>query len=174
MPAFDDAPIELSKTRKKHAMKALQALGEALAALPAERLEKIELPEDLREAIDRVRRMPRQDEARRRQTQYIGRLMRHVDGEAIRAALAEARGDSAAATARLKRIERLRDALLEDETALSEIAALHPGIDLQRLRSLRRAALKEKETGKPPRNSRAIYRMLKNAALDGGGSAADA
>jgi ribosome-associated protein len=174
MPAFDNAPLELSKTRKKRAMEALQALGEALAALPAERLEKIALPEDLREAIGALRRLSRQDEARRRQMQYIGRLMRRVDGEPIRAALAGARGDSAAATARLRRIERLRDALLADETALSEIAALHPGIDLQRLRSLRRAALKEKESGKPPRNYRAIFRMLRDADLDGGGQAADA
>jgi ribosome-associated protein len=174
MPAFDDKPLELSRTRRKRAMEALQALGEALAVLPIERLKKIDLPENLREAIDAVRRMPRQDEARRRQMQYIGRVMRHVDSEPIRAALAEARGDSAAGTARLHRIERLRDALLENETALSEIAALHPGIDLQRLRSLRRAALKEKESGKPPRNYRAIFQMLKDAGGDDDGSGADA
>jgi ribosome-associated protein len=89
MPALDDKPPELSKTRKKRAMEALQALGERLATLPAERLKKIDLPEDLREAIDAVRRMSRQDEARRRQMQYIGRLMRHTDSEPIRAALAE-------------------------------------------------------------------------------------
>jgi ribosome-associated protein len=84
----DDEGQDLSKTRRKHAMKELQALGEALSALPLERLKKIGIPEDLREAIDAVRRMTRRDEARRRQMQYIGRLMRGVDSEAIRLALA--------------------------------------------------------------------------------------
>jgi ribosome-associated protein len=106
--------------------------------------------------------------------QYIGRLMRHVESEPIRAALSDARGDSVAGTARLHRTERLRDALLEDEAALSEIAALHPGIDLQRLRTLRRAALKEKESGKPPRSYRAIFQMLKDADLDVGEQTGDA
>jgi ribosome-associated protein len=113
MRDLDDEALKLSKTRRKRAVEALQALGEALAALPAERLRKIDLPEDLREAIDLYRRMSRQDEARRRQMQYIGRVMRHVDSEPIRAALAEARGNSAAGTARLRRIERLRDTLLD-------------------------------------------------------------
>ena len=85
---FDDEQSDLSKTRRKRAMEELQSLGEALAALPAERLKKIDLPEDLREAIAGVRRMSRRDEARRRQMQYIGRLMRGVDSEPIRQALA--------------------------------------------------------------------------------------
>jgi ribosome-associated protein len=160
----DDEQIDLSKTRRKRAMEELQALGEALAALPAHRLKKIELPEDLREAIHLIQRMSRQDEARRRQMQYIGRLMRNVDSEPIRTALANARGDSAAETARLHRLERLRDALLEDETAaLGEIVELYPGIDLAHLRALRRAAVKEKAQNKPPRNHRAIFQLLKDA-----------
>jgi ribosome-associated protein len=163
---LDDEPPE-SKTRRKRAMEELQALGEALAALPPDRLKKIELPEELRAAIGQVQRMSRQDDARRRQMQYIGRLMRSVDSEPIRAALAEASGHSAAGTARLHRLERLRDALLADEAALHQIAALYPGIDLQHLRSLRRAALKEKESGKPPRNYRALFHLLKDADRDG-------
>jgi ribosome-associated protein len=165
MERAEENAVEISKTRRKRAMEELQAMGEALAALPDERLKKIELPEVLREAIALYRRMSRQDEARRRQGQYIGRLMRQVEEEPIRAALAEARGDSAAETAGLHRIERLRAALLEDETTLSEILALYPGIDPGHLRSLRRAALKEKAANKPPRNFRAIFRILKDVAM---------
>jgi len=110
-----------------------------------------------------VQRMTRHDEARRRQMQYIGRLMRSVAAEPIRAALADAQGDSAAETARLHRLERLRDTLLEDEKAIHEIATLYPGIDLQHLRSLRRAAIKEQQQNKPPRNYRAIFQLLKEA-----------
>ncbi|MDR2112150.1 MAG: DUF615 domain-containing protein [Candidatus Accumulibacter sp.] len=165
---LDDEPRTPSKTRRKRDMEELQALGEALAGLPAERLKKIDLPEDLREALGMVQRMSRQDEARRRQMQYIGRLMRNVEDQPIRAALAGARGDSAADTARLHRLERLRDALLENETALHEIATLYPDVDSRRLRSLRRAALEEKERNAPPRNYRAIFQLLKEADRDGG------
>lgn len=163
METYDDETTPLSKTRRKHAMEELQSLGEELAALPADRLKKIDIPEDLREAVAMVQRMTRQDEARRRQMQYIGRLMRSVETEPIRAALADARGDSAAETARLHRLERLRDELLEDEKALHEIATLYPSIDLQHLRSLRRAAIKDREQNKPPRSYRAIFQLLKDA-----------
>ena len=159
----DDEPVYLSKTRRKRAMEELQALGEALVALPADRLKKIDLPEDLREAVGTAQRMPRQDEAKRRQMQYIGRLMRKVEIEPIRSALADARGDSASETARLHRLEKLRNDLLADEKILQEIPALYPSIDLQHLRSLRRAALKEHEQNKPPRNFRAIFQLLKEA-----------
>lgn len=167
MDTIDDEATPLSKTQRKHAMEELQALGEALAALPADRLKKIDIPEDLREAVAMVQRMTRQDEARRRQVQYIGRLMRTVETESIRAALADARGDSAAETARLHRLENLRSELLEDEKVVQQIATLYPGIDLQHLRSLRRAALREREQNKPPRNYRAIFQLLKDADRGG-------
>lgn len=165
MERIDDAANDLSKTRRKRAMEELQTLGETLAALPSERLKEIDLPEDLRQAIGLYQRLSRQNEARRRQAQYIGRLMRQTEVEVLRAALADARGDSAAGMARLNRIERLRAALLEDESTLHEIATRHPGIDLQHLRSLRRAALKERELGKAPRNYRMIFQVLKDAEI---------
>ena len=160
----DDDFDRPSKTQRKQAMAELQALGEALVELPTERLKKVALPDDLRSAILEAQRMPRQDEAKRRQMQYIGKLMRATDAEPIRAALAEARGDSAAETARLHRLERLRADLLADEKVLHAIAGHHPGVDLQHLRALRRAALKEQEQNKPPRNYRALFQALK--ALD--------
>ena len=163
MTAIDDEPLPLSKTQRKHAMEELQALGEALVALPTDRLKKIALPDDLRDAVVTAQRMSRQDEAKRRQMQYIGRLMRKADTEPIRAALADARGESASETARLHRLEKLRTALLEDEKILQEIANDYPAVDLQHLRSLRRAALKEQTQDKPPRNFRAIFQLLKEA-----------
>lgn len=160
----DEATPTLSKTKRKQAMAELQELGTALLTVPPERLQRIELPDELREAIRAAQRMPRQDEAKRRQVQYIGRLMRGVEPEPIRAAIAAAQGNSSAETARLHRIERLRDTLLADEAAaLRDITARYPGIDLQHLRTLRRAALKEKEQARPPRSYRAIFQVL-NAA----------
>lgn len=150
-----------SKTQRKQQMEALQTLGEELVALSAERIRKIEIPDELREALRAAQRLTRPDDARRRQMQYIGKLMRSVDAEPIRAALAQVRGDSAQETARLHRLERLRADLLADETLLGTIAERHPAADLQQLRSLRRAALKEQQLAKPPRSYRAIFQMLK-------------
>ena len=163
MNSPEEDSLPLSKTQRKHAMEELQSLGEELVALPADRIKKLDIPDDLREAVAMAQRMLRQDEAKRRQMQYIGRLMRKVEIEPIRAALADARGDSASETARLHRLERLRNELLADEKSLQEIATLYPTIDLQHLRSLRRAALKEHEQNKPPRNFRAIFQLLKDA-----------
>ena len=152
----------LSKTRRKQQMVELQSLGEDLVELSSERVKKIDIPEDLRSAVSDAQRMSRHDEAKRRQMQYIGKIMRHVDVEPIRAALALVRGESASETARLHRLERLRTELLADETVLHVIATDYPSVDLQHLRSLRRAALKEHEQNKTPRSFRAIYQLLKD------------
>ena len=80
-----------SKTRLKRQMHELQLLGERLVALPSAQLERIELPETLREQIELARRITAR-EALRRQLQYVGRLMREVDADAIAAALAAVSG----------------------------------------------------------------------------------
>ena len=150
-----------SKTQRKQQMEELQALGEELVALSVDRAKRIEIPEDLRDAVREAQRMTRPDEARRRQMQYIGKLMRSVDVEPIREALAQVRGESAGETAKLHRLERLRSEFMADEKTLQEIVALYPAVDMQHLRSLRRAALKEQEQNKPPRSYRAIFQLLK-------------
>ncbi|MBN8450372.1 MAG: DUF615 domain-containing protein [Candidatus Accumulibacter sp.] len=171
MSTAEEESAPPSKTQRKRAMEELQVLGEDLVALPADRVRKIELPEDLRAAVREAQRMTRHDDARRRQMQFIGRLMRDVDPEPIREALAVVRGESAEDTARLHRLERLRADLLADEKVLYEIASGSPSIDLQQLRSLRRAALLEQAQGKPPRSYRAIFQLLKE--LDSADTPAD-
>lgn len=155
----DDLP--LSKTKRKQAMEELQALGEELVALASDQVKRIDIPDDLRSAVSEAQRMTKHDEARRRQMQYIGKLMRSVEVEPIRAALALVRGESAGETAKLHRLERLRADFLADEKVVHEIAQRYPGVDLQHLRSLRRAALKEQEQNKPPRSYRALFQRLK-------------
>jgi len=157
----EDEPIPLSKTKRKQAMDELQELGEELVTLSTDRIKKINIPEDLRDAVREAQRMTRHDEARRRQMQYIGKLMRNVEAEPIRAALALVRGESASETAKLHRLEQLRTDLLADEKVLHVIATSYPSVDLQHLRSLRRAALKEHEQNKPPRSYRAIFQLFK-------------
>jgi len=162
MNTNEEEDLPISKTRRKQQMDELQALGEELVTLSPERLKKIDLPESLRDAVSAAQRKTRPDEARRRQMQYIGRLMRDAEVEPIRATLALLRGESASETAKLHRLERWRTELLADEKVLHEIATRYPAADLQHLRSLRRAALKEAEQNKAPRSSRAIFQFLKD------------
>jgi ribosome-associated protein len=154
-----------SKSQRKRDMHALQALGVDLAALPATRLAALDLPEPLREAFTQLPRITRH-EARRRHLQLIGKLMRSVDPEPLQRALDEAHGSSRTAVALLHRCEKLRDALLADDAALTTLLAEHPGADAQRLRALIRAARREQAAGQPPRQTRELYRSL-NALLGG-------
>lgn len=162
---FAEDSTRPSKTKQKEAMHALRDLGAELVELSVGQLKRMDLPESLLAAVRDCQKITSHG-ARRRQMQYIGKLMRGVNEEPIRAGLALVRGESAAETARLHRIERMRNRLLEDESVLSEIASTWPQVDLQHLRQLRRNALKEHEAGKPPKSFRAIFQVLKE--LDGG------
>ena len=161
-----------SKTRRKREMEALQDLGRQLVELSPERLRKVPLPDNLYEAIRAAQGFKM--EARRRQLQYIGKLMRVVDPAPIQAQLDVFNGNSAVEVARQHRLERLRAAYLEDEKLLTTIADTWPGADLQQLRTLRRNALKEREQGKPPKAFRELFRVLREleAQADGAGEAA--
>jgi len=152
----------LSKTRRKQDMHALQALGGALLDLPPSQLDALGIPEELAEAVREAGRIS-SHEAKRRHLQYIGRLMRKLDPEPIRAAIAEIEGRSAAARARHRRIEQWRERLLEDDRALTEFAHEHTGADLQALRALIRNARKEIAWSRVPRAQRALFRFLREA-----------
>lgn len=156
----DRQPERPSKTQRKREMDALQALGARLVALAGERLAKIDMPEALREAVRDAQRFVTH-EAKRRQLQYIGRLMRSVDPAPIRAALDEIDGVSAAARARQHALERLRERILEDERELAALARRVTAAEFQRLRQLRRNALKEHAEGRPPRAYRELFRALR-------------
>jgi ribosome-associated protein len=148
-----------SKSQRKREMTALQALGESLLRLTAAELARIDLPLDLREAIAEMARI-RSHEARRRQQQYIGRLMRQVDPAPLRAAIENATGESKQAVALMHRCERIRDRLLADDTALTEVLADLPLADAQQLRATIRAARREHGQGHPPTHARQLYRWL--------------
>jgi len=155
----DDFIEPPSKSSLKREMHALQDLGEQLVALSPERLKKVPLPESLYEAIRAAQGFKM--EARRRQLQYVGKLMRKVDPAPIQAQLEVFAGNSAAEIAKMHRLERLREQLLEDEQTLGTIAETWAEADLQYLRTLRRNALKEREAAKPPKSFREIFRVLR-------------
>jgi ribosome-associated protein len=121
------------------------------------------LPAELAQAVRAARRIA-SHEARRRQVQYIGKLMRGIDAEPIRAQLAAAHGGSAQERARHQRLEHWRARLLEDDGALTEFFQAHPASDLQQLRALIRNARREQAAARPPRAYRELFRVLREAA----------
>jgi len=152
--------IWVSKTELKRDMEELQKLGEELASLKPSVLEKFPLSEDLAEAIKDAQRF--KNEARRRQLQYIGKLMRFEDTEPLQAALDKVRNKHSQATAELHKLEQLRDRVVEEgDSAIAEVMELYPTADRQRLRQLARQAAKEKKAGKPAKAFREIFQVLK-------------
>jgi ribosome-associated protein len=156
-PESKQAP---SKSQRKRDMDALQDIGAELVALNAQQLDSVELPENLREAVVAARAMTRH-EARRRQLQYIGKLMRRVDPAPIRAKLDGWKSVSAEHTAQLHHIERWRERLIAEPPAVSEFIATYPEADSQRLRTLIRNVAEERERGKPPKHYRALFQMIR-------------
>lgn len=124
-------PQRPSKSERKRTAHAAQDLGEALIALRDSELEALGLPERLTEAIREARRITSRA-AGARQRQYIGKLMRDIDPEPIRATLAARSERDAIETQLFKRAESWRQRLLaEGEIALDELAQLRPGLDRQ-------------------------------------------
>ena len=154
-----------SKTERKRAMHELQTLGERLVGLNPEQLAAIALPESLQYAVEQARRITKH-EARRRQLQYIGKLMRTVDPEPIREKLKVWDGVSAEHTAQQHRVERWRETLLENDGAIGALVHAHPGIDTRRLRALVRNAREERNAGRPPRAYRELFRALRDIIAD--------
>ena len=151
-----------SKTRRKKDMQALQDLGVELAELNDEQLESMQLPESLFEAVQEARLLTKH-EARRRQMQYIGRLMRDIDAVPIRERLDKWKGQGREHTAQLHALERWRDELLAGDPALARFLSAYPGIDSQKLRTLIRNARREQKETLPPKSYRELFRVLRDA-----------
>ena len=148
----------ISKTQLKKASHDLQELGEALVALPDDRLNALPIAESLLDAVREYKRT-RSHEGRRRQMQYIGKLMRRNDADPIREAVAGMQLGSAKDTLALHEAERWRAALIADDEALTRWMAEHPGSDAQPLRSIVRNARKDAALVPEKRSGRA-YREL--------------
>jgi len=152
-----------SKTRRKAQMHALQDLGEAMVRLSPERLAALALPERLADAIADARDITRW-EARRRQMQFIGRLMRDVDPLPIQARLEQWAGAPNAEKARLASVERWRARLLSEADALDRLCAENTAADRPRLEALLARVRHEREHAQPPHAYRELFRTL-NALL---------
>ena len=140
-------------------MHELQGLGERLVALDSARLDELALPERLADAIAEARSITRH-EARRRQLQFIGKLMRDIDPEPLKVALERWQRGSNAARARFANLEQWRDRLLADPEALPRFLDAHPNADPSAMAALVHDARVERSRGSPPRKARALFRTI--------------
>ena len=165
---------EASRTDLKRESTELQKLGEALLTLRADLMAGLPLPEKLSDAVAEAKRITN-FEGKRRQMQFIGKLMRGLDEatrQAVRDTLEEQHKGSASDALALHQAEKWRDDLIAREDALDEWLRQHPQTDTQQLRALIRQARKDvqpdKESiskGLAPRHGRAyreIFQLVKD------------
>lgn len=145
-------------------MHALQDLGEALVALDPARLATLDLPERLADALHDARNT-RTHEGRRRQLQYVGKLMRDIDAEPIRDALERIAQGKPTDQVEVTTAERWRDELLRDDDALPRLQQEFPQADRNALAILVREARLERARGGPPHRYRELFRRLKALAV---------
>jgi ribosome-associated protein len=152
-----------SKSQLKREMTALQKLGAELIAEPRERVKRVPMPEDVRDAILECQTI-KDHEGRRRQLQYVGKKMRTLEEEEvalIRKTIDSWKQPSRAETAAMHALERRRDRLLADDGALTELRGQYPELDVQQMRTLIRNARREQAEQKPPKAYREIFQVLK-------------
>jgi ribosome-associated protein len=152
-----------SKSERKRRSDDLQSLGEALIDLPDSELDALPLPEALRDAVLLARKITKHG-GLYRQKQYIGKLMRKIDAEPIRAALDARRERELVEALRFRRIEQWRDRLLQEgASAIERLATEVPGIDVATVTDLVQRARTERPTGDTTAASRALFRLLREA-----------
>ena len=142
---------DATRTDLKRASTELQKLGEDLLTLRTDLMARLDLSEKLVDAVAEAKRITN-FEGKRRQMQYIGKLMRGLDDEqlgAVRAALNEQLNGSAEDNLRLHQAESWRERMVADDEAVGEWIAQFPGTDIQQLRSLVRQARKDAVPEKP-------------------------
>lgn len=158
-----------SKTQLKAEADEKQALGEALLTLRADLMARLDLPDKLLEALKEAKRITH-FEGRRRQMQFIGKLMRPLDMEPIRAAIDEQANGSADLTLALHLAEQWRDKLIASDEVLAQWMTDYPNTDSQQLRALIRQARKDiakpETPGEAPRHGksyREIFQLVRQA-----------
>jgi len=161
MPASDKKlPDEISRSTIKRDMAALQKMGETLVDMPQSQLNKIPLPDVLIQAITLTRNL-KSREAKRRQLQFIGKLMRTVEIEPIQLAIKNAKSITTQATGHFHQAEDWRERLInEGDDAIEAFLSLHAEADRQKLRQLTRQAQHNRNSGKNTGAEKTLFRYL--------------
>ena len=163
MPQSDNKlPDEISKATIKREMTALQKIGEALVEMSPSQLDKIPLPDVLVEAITLARNL-KSREGKRRQLQYIGKLMRSIEIEPVQAAIKQAKLTNMQATSQFHQAEEWRERLInEGDDAIQAFVSLYTETDRQKLRQLTRQAQHNRKSGKNTGADKTLFRYLRD------------
>jgi len=157
----DDEQLPPSKSQLKREAEALQTLGKRMAELRPDQRDKLPIDGRLRDALDEYNRI-KSHGARRRHLQFIGKLMRTADADAIREVVDRFDSASAAHNQLFHEMENWRERLIsEGNTTLQAFIAAHPNADIQHLRQLVRNAQRERQQEKPPVNARKLFRYIR-------------
>lgn len=153
----------ISKTQRKKQMTELQDVGAELVKLTADQVKRLDLPESLREAVLECQGISKH-EARRRQMQYIGRLMRNIDAAPIVEKLAALSAPSKKDTALFHVAEKWRDEMMADVRAVERFAREFPHADSHKIGAVAEAARVERAAKRAPKHFRELFHLL-NAAV---------
>ena len=149
----------ISKTQRKRRMHDLQDVGAALVELSEEQLARLDLPERLRDAVLDCRGI-KKHEARRRQMQFIGKIMRDIDAGPIAERLRSLAAPTHRDTALLHLAEKWRTELLEAPDAMARFTKEFPAADAVRLANLVKGAKEERAAARPPRCFRELFHAV--------------
>ena len=159
---YEDEEYTHSRSALKREADRLQQLGEALLELPESILNEVDLPESLAEAIHLAKNINSRA-GLKRQRQYIGKLMRHIDPEPIELFLDQLKQHQGEANAHHHQLEKWRDQLIDgDATLLTELIAQYSQLNVQHLRQLIRNAQKERKENRPPKHYRELFKYLRD------------
>jgi len=149
-----------SKTARKREADYLQGVGRRLSELSAEQLGGLDLPKSLLDALTDYHRFPSRG-AKRRQLQFIGKIMRDIDADYIESRLADFEGDSAQARYLFNQLEQWRDQLISDPGALTRFIETYPIVDRQQLRQLISKVTRAQSDAQRKPHARQLFRFLR-------------
>jgi len=157
---------EISKTQIKREAEALKLIGRELVGLSKKQLVQIPGSELLFHAISVAHKISDKNEALRRQIQYIGKVLRNEDCDAIRTAIDKLNNKHQQLTHATQRLEKLRDELIEQgDNKINELIEQFPTLERQKVRQLVRQANKEKKLEKPAKAAKDLFTYLKPVCL---------
>ncbi len=159
----DENPPPVSKSARKREAEQIQSIGKRLTELKPEHLHQLTLGEPLKNAIADYQRF-KSREAKRRQLQFIGRVMRNEDIPDITRQLENLTGQSAAAQYRFQQLEQWRNRMLSDDSGLTEFIDTYPQVDRQQLRQVVKAARRAVGSPKQAQTARALFRFLRDVS----------
>lgn len=157
----------LSKSQRKREVTALGELGKQLTKISDSLLAKLTLPDNLLEGIELYKRLPNKHGAKRRQLQFIAKLMRDIDATEIQSVLAQSKQKVELEKRKFQQLENIREELIDGNKATFDtLISQHPDIDIQHIRQLIRQSRKEQLQQKPPVTSRKLFKYLREVVIE--------